>query len=223
MQRPIIEIDANKCDGCGQCVLDCAEGALAIVDGKARLVSESYCDGLGACLHCPQGALSIVTREADAFDEEAATAAKHQEKENVAGFKNICPGSSLNEMAGIGGLGRRAPLSSWPIQLRLLPSSAPFLRRAKILLAAHCTGFACHNLHENWLSGRTLIIACPKLEPKAELFSKLVDILQESQPESMDILRMSVPCCGGLARLVDDAMAQTQRVVPIQVHTVAIP
>lgn len=215
MQRPIIEIDETKCDGCGQCVLDCAEGALAIIDGKAKLISESFCDGLGACLHCPQGALSIITREAVAFDEEAANAAKQSSKHSVAVLKTSCPGSAL--------LSRRTSTSTWPIQLRLLPPTAPFLKGAKILLAAHCTGFLSQDFHDKIRSGYRLVIACPKLEPQSELLEKLIAILKEGKPVSIDILRMGVPCCGGLERLVQDAIIQCSLKIPVQTHTVAVP
>lgn len=223
MLRTIIEIDETKCDGCGQCVLDCAEGALAIIDGKARLVSETFCDGLGACLHCPQGALSIVTREAQAFDEEAAKNAQLLNKNNIAEEKGHCSGSAPHVVAKSSCLSRRSPLSSWPIQLRLLPASAPFLKKAKILLAAHCSGFACTNFHEDRLSERTLIIACPKLEPKADLLCRLTNIFEEGRPVSVDVLRMSVPCCGGLEHLVNEAMSKSGVSMPMQVHTIAVP
>lgn len=223
MRRPIIKIDETKCDGCGQCVLDCAEGALAVINGKARLVSESFCDGLGACLHCPQGALSIVTRDAPAFDEAAAFAAKHQSNGIEQKVKAGCPGSTSHGAVTIQSLSRRSPVSSWPIQLRLVPPSATFLQNAHILLAAHCSGFLSTELQEDGLLDRTLIIACPKLEPKAELLNKLIEILRVGQPVGIDIMRMSVPCCGGLERLVADAMTQCAIQIPVQVRTVAVP
>ncbi len=223
MERPIIHIDETKCDGCGQCVLACAEGALAIIDGKARLVSETFCDGLGACLHCPQDALALVTREAQAFDEEAVKSVQQLHTATAVAGRGHCPGSIARVMGQGGGLGKRSPLSSWPIQLRLLPASAPFLKNAKILFAAYCAGFACTNLHEEWLVDRTLIIACPKLEPKADLLGKLAAILGTGRPVSIDILRMSVPCCGGLEHLVNEAMSQSGVSMPMHVHTVAVP
>lgn len=215
-QRPIIDIDESKCDGCGQCVLDCAEGALAVVNGKAKLVSESFCDGLGACLHCPQGALTIITRNAAAFDEAAAMAAK--------AVRDGAHQSPAKPLTGQGGrLGKRSPLPSWPIQLRLVPPTAPFLRGARVLFAAHCAGFAVPTLHTDWIEGRIPIIACPKLEPKNELLEKMVNIFRQNDIAGIDILRMSVPCCGGLEHLVKEALVQSSKNVPLNVHTVATP
>ena len=214
-QRPILEIDESRCNGCGQCISDCAEGALAVVDGKAKLVNESFCDGLGACLHCPQGALTIITREAHAFDENAAMAAKATQIPVGGEGTSAIPIIRLE-----GGLGKRGQLPSWPIQLRLVPPTAPFLRGAHILLAAHCVGFALPNIHGQWIPGRIPIIACPKLEPKHELAERLAQIFTHNDFSGIDILRMSVPCCGGLERLVNDALQQTSKNFTVQVHTV---
>lgn len=234
MKRPIIEVDEEKCDGCGQCVLDCAEGALAIVDGKARLISDVYCDGLGACLNCPQGALHLVTREAPAFDEEAALAAKaaRQDKQDIASCS--CPGSQVRTLDTIRPLAQpgqdmqmlrgqaafKAVLPTWPIQLRLIPPTAPFLKNARLLLAAHCAGFALPNLHQDWLVGHVPLIACPKLDDTQELQARLSAIVRESGAMSLEILRMSVPCCGGLESLVRKAVEECGRALTVSSHVV---
>ncbi|CAI3224690.1 Ferredoxin 3 fused to uncharacterized domain [Desulfovibrio diazotrophicus] len=218
MKRLIIEIDEDKCNGCGQCVLDCAEGALAIVDGKAKLVSDVFCDGLGACLNCPQGALKLTEREAAPFDEVAALAAKDgsaatapQRPPAVAPHRG-CPGAAARTLRPLAAPVADAPaeltarLPSWPIQLRLVQPSAPFLRGAHVLLAAHCAGFALPGLHQDWLTGRIPIIACPKLEDNALLQERLTALLAAGV-QSLTVLRMSVPCCGGLERLARNAAA----------------
>lgn len=228
MKRDIIEIDDRKCTGCGLCITACAEGALELVNGKARLISDTYCDGLGACLKCPEGALRIVQREADAFDEEAALAAKHNrnaEKNSHAG----CPGSMARTLgpiahampAGVAG-SKQASLASWPIQLDLVPASAPFLHDATILLAAHCAGFALPNLHQDWLAGRIVIIACPKLGNREQMLDRLIGIIAQGGIRQIDILRMSVPCCGGLEHLTRQALEAAGSAVPCHSHVVNI-
>lgn len=236
MQRPIIEIDEEKCNGCGQCVLDCAEGALAVIDGKARLISEVFCDGLGACLNCPRGALRIVTREAPAFDEEAALAAKaaREGRPAAAAGGHGCPGSAprrLTPLLSAPGA-QAAPTASpdpslahtatWPLQLRLVPPSAPYLREARLLLAAHCAGFCLPDLHRDWLPGRVALIACPKLDDSREYLQKLTDILATNAVRDITVLRMSVPCCGGLDMLAQKAMTAAGVQVPLHSHTVRL-
>lgn len=233
MQRPIIEIDEEKCNGCGQCVLDCAEGALAVIDGKARLISDTYCDGLGACLNCPQGALRLVTREAPAFDEAAALAAKAQREGRPAGHAagHGCPGSAprlLTPLLSAQADPAAAPDSplartaTWPLQLRLVPPSAPYLRGAHLLLAAHCAGFCLPDLHRDWLTGRVPLIACPKLDDGREYLQKLTDILAANAVSDITVLRMSVPCCGGLEALAHKAMTAAGVNVPLHCHTVRL-
>ncbi len=243
MKRLIIQIDEEKCTGCGQCILDCAEGALAIVDGKAKLIKDSYCDGLGACLNCPEGALQLIEREADDFDEEEALAAK-AERDGLAGKPaghgphglshgmphkpGGCPGSMaralkpLSPAAVAANPGLATDLPSWPIQLRLVPPTAAFLKGAHVLLAAHCAGFALPNLHKDWIAGRIPIIACPKLEDNAALLEKLTAIIKSGQIARLTVLRMSVPCCGGLERLVQQALKDAQSDIPVESHIVAV-
>ncbi|MBD5418244.1 MAG: ferredoxin [Desulfovibrio sp.] len=238
MLRPIIEIDEEKCNGCGKCILDCAEGALAIVDGKARLISDVYCDGLGACLNCPQGALTLTTREAAPFDEAAALSAK--EKREGAGKScapgGSCPGSAartLKPLAPLGGA-QAAPVHSpeagsviahlpaWPVKLALVPPSASFLRGARVLLTADCAALSLPELHAHWLIGHIPLLACPKLEDHNFLLQRLEGILKEGAPSAITVLRMSVPCCG-LDRLTEQAIAVTGSKVPLKVYTVELP
>lgn len=249
MFRTIIEIDESKCDGCGQCVTDCAEGALSIVDGKARLVSDSYCDGLGACLNCPQGALRLVQREAEAFDAKAAaeavakaSASQISSLSRLSGHNGHgkpvghCPGgSSPTALARLGNLDGRKDhdfpdgqvlaklqghMPVWPIQLRLMPPGALFLQNADILLAAHCSGFVLPAIQQDWITGRIPLIACPKLDPWPELESRLSAIVSQARPAKITILRMHVPCCGGLEKLARDVFAATGSSLPLSVHTI---
>ncbi len=235
MLRPLITIDEEKCTGCGQCILDCAEGALAIVDGKAKLISETYCDGLGACLNCPEGALKLEMREAAPFDEEAALKAKASRTvAPKAPTAQGCAGSRarflrpLEKAASASGLsqasqaGLQAKLPSWPLQLALVPPDAPYLAKADLLLAAHCAGFALPNLHQDWLCGRIPLIACPKLEDQAMLIARLAAILKAQPIASLTVLRMSVPCCGGLTRIAEQALAQSGAKIPLQSQIVSL-
>jgi Fe-S-cluster-containing hydrogenase component 2 len=220
--RKVIVIDEEKCDGCGDCVPSCAEGAIAIVDGKAKLVSETYCDGLGACLgHCPQGAITIEEREAVPYDEGETRehlrrigrlpAETHGPAATPA-TPHACPGTMLRMLNSLGA-GKRpgaAPagpaataseLSNWPIQLMLVPPQAPYLQDADILLVADCVPFAYADFHRHFLRGRPVIIGCPKLDQADFYVQKLAQIIQVARPRSISILRMEVPCCSGLTRI----------------------
>ena len=215
-------------------MLDCAEGALAVIDGKARLVSEVFCDGLGACLNCPQGALTLTTREAPDFDEAAALAAKAQRDTPNGPARPApmtppaggCPGSAARVLRPLSGNAAvpaapealRVELPTWPIQLRLVPPQAPFLDGAHLLLAAHCAGFALPNLHKDWLAGRVPLIACPKLEDNTVLLEKLTAILRTGRIAGLTVLRMSVPCCGGLERLARQALEAAACNLPLEIH-----
>lgn len=217
MLRPIIQIDEEKCNGCGQCITDCAEGALAIVNGKARLISESYCDGLGACLNCPQGALTLAMSEAPPFDEEGALKAK-------AVRDAACANPMPKELRPIGAKasGLQAHLPTWPIQLALVPANAAYLKNSDLLLAAHCAGFALPDIQKNWISGRVPVIACPKLENQAMLAERLAGIIAKNDLGSITILKMSVPCCSGLERLTLQALETAGVKVPVTAHTVQL-
>jgi Pyruvate/2-oxoacid:ferredoxin oxidoreductase delta subunit len=242
--RKVIQIDETKCDGCGECVTSCAEGAIAIVEGKARLVSEVYCDGLGACLgHCPQGAISIEEREAAAFDEvevrghltrlgEAKAAPKAAPAMAPSGGHQ-CPGSMMRTLgsrpapaAGMGDSGAApipSELSNWPVQLALVPPFAPYLQGAELLLAADCVPFAYADFHRTFLRGaRPVLIACPKLDNVGPYVEKLAQIFQAAKPKSLTIVRMEVPCCGGLARAAAQAQALAGSRVPIREVIVGI-
>ncbi len=240
--REIVQIDEEKCDGCGLCVPSCEEGAIQIVDGKAKVVSDSYCDGLGACLgHCPRGAISIVQREAAAFDEQMVAA--HLATTRHAGDRS--DSSSLHGCAGTGGcpsttsqsfspssptasLPEGASLSSrnsdgsvasqlgnWPVQLHLVSPHTPWLRQAELLLVADCVPFACADFHERILAGRPLVIGCPKLDDCGAYVEKLATILEYAQLRSITVARMEVPCCSGLLRIVEAAQRVSGVHVPV--------
>lgn len=221
MERPIIRIDEEKCNGCGKCILDCAEGALAIVNGKAKLISEVYCDGLGACLNCPQGALSLHMQEAPPFDEQAALAALQKRKTDCAAPQNLQPltiGKKPEQIDSHGNL--QSKLQTWPIQLTLMPPKASYLEGAHLLLAAHCSGFALPDMDKNWLAGRVPVIACPKLEDNKMLLEKLSAILANNKISSITALRMSVPCCAGIARIAEQAIGGSK--IPLHTHIVKL-
>lgn len=223
--RPIIRIDEEKCDGCGLCAAACHEGAIAILDGKARLVSETYCDGLGDCLgECPQGAITIEEREAGDFDRNAVARAM-AEKEAGKAVKSGCPGSmarSLKEMPKPdlskteGASSERLPgnavsrLGNWPVQLSLVPVNAPYLKGASLLIAADCTTAACPDFHERFLEGNILLMGCPKLDDASFYEEKLSTVLAENKIADIEVVTMEVPCCGGLVRLVQAAIEKNR-------------
>jgi len=235
MKRDIIHIDESLCDGCGLCASKCAEGALRIVDGKARLVSESYCDGLGACIgECPRGAITIEHREAPSFDE----AAVHEHLKSLESERHPapeplpcgCPGSAMRsfapscpaEPAPAGGAPARSQLSQWPVQMMLVPEHAPFLMNADILVCADCAPFAVPDFHARFLSGRAVLVGCPKLDDLAYYQEKLHDTFRAALPKSITVLRMEVPCCGGLARAVTLARNAVVPETPLEIVTVGI-
>ena len=238
--RQIIEIDEELCDGCGDCVTACAEGAIQLIDGKAKLISDIYCDGLGACIgDCHAGAIKIIEREADGFDEEAV--AVHLSKiraaeEPLAAARSLNILNPINVGGGGGCPGSRAqtlqpapavregelPVASsqlrhWPIQLHLVPPTAPFFQDADVLLAADCVPFAVADFHQRYLAEHSLAIACPKLDHNQEIYlEKLVAMIDSAQIRSMHVMVMEVPCCSGLVRLVDEARKRATRQVPIR-------
>ena len=226
--RPIIRIDEEKCDGCGLCATACHEGAIAIVDGKARLVSESFCDGLGACLgDCPRGAITIEEREAEAFDEEAVARAQERGK-TPEPLACGCPGTMARTLAtaapkaeaGFSPVVSR--LQNWPIQLSLVPVNAPYLKGARLVLAADCTAIACPDFHARFLGGKILLMGCPKLDDAAFYQEKIGAILKENAIESIDVVYMEVPCCGGLVRLVQNAIEEARVPVSLTLTKVGI-
>lgn len=231
--RKIVEIDEDKCDGCGLCVPACAEGAIQIIDGKAKLVADTYCDGLGACLgECPQGAISLKEREAAGYDEVAVQRHLKRRQEPVPlshRQKPSCPGSALRQIAPLGSANpaavsgeARSRLGHWPVQLMLVPPHAPFLKDADLLVCADCVPFAVPDFHGRYLAGRTVLVGCPKLDDLEYYGGKLRAILSEARPRRLTVLRMEVPCCGGIAQAVVEARNQAQRGLAIEVHTIGI-
>lgn len=216
MKRAIVVIDEDKCNGCGACIPSCAEGALQIVDGKARLLADRYCDGLGACLgECPEGAISIQEREAEAFDE-AAVATHLASTGQLHQAHTGCPGQTtqvLTRPAGLGEPGHamhlQPELAQWPIQLALVSPRAPYFDGANLLVAADCVPFAFPDLHRQYLRDRALVIACPKLDDTSHYVSKLAEIVKANRVRSVTVLHMEVPCCFGLAQMVNAATRGT--------------
>jgi NAD-dependent dihydropyrimidine dehydrogenase PreA subunit len=261
MQRKIVRIDEEKCDGCGDCVPACAEGAIALVGGKARLSSDVLCDGLGACLgECPRGAITIEERDAAAFDEEAVKAhllsfgvrvpAEHAAPPAPAASQRPrlsivsdggpahshhshggCPGSrpmairpvsplaaraAGEEGGGEGRAPRESRLAQWPVQLHLVPVSAPWLRNADLLVAADCVPFAYAGFHEGLLAGRALVVGCPKLDDIGAYVEKLGRMVASNDLRSVTVARMEVPCCGGISMAAQRALAASGKSVPFR-------
>jgi len=229
--RKIIRIDEEKCDGCGVCIPACPKGALQIIDGKAKLVSEIYCDGLGACLgECPQGAITIEERVAEEFDEEATKL--HLEKENHT-MKKLpcgCPAATVTqferqETTGVvpqEATNQQSVLGHWPVQLSLVPPTAPFLQGADLVLTADCVPFAYAGFHQDFLKNHSLLVACPKLDDFHAHLKKLTDILSHSSVRSLTVVHMEVPCCSGLVHMVKQAMQLAGKDIPLKEVTVGI-
>ena len=233
--RKIVEIDEELCNGCGQCVSSCAEAALEIVDGKARLVAERYCDGLGACLgECPTGALTIIEAEADEFDEAAVETliASKKAKPHAALAPKApgqmpcgCPGTAMHQFKPVTArtvtqTGQASTLAHWPIKIRLVPPNAPFLRGAQLLVAADCAPAATPNFHSEFLPGHAVLLGCPKFDDNEAHFQRFVEIFQQNDISSVTVLRMEVPCCASLERLVAQAAHAAGRHVAIEVAIV---
>lgn len=229
MERDIIRIDEEKCNGCGQCVPNCHEGALKIVDGKARLVSEIMCDGLGACLgYCPEGAITIEKREAESFDEVAVTNNKehdHTQSHN----SGSCPGSSERKITPVPAASpsdfavMTSQLTHWPIQMHLINPNSPAYRGADLLLAADCVAFSLGSFHSTFLKNRSLAIACPKLDHGTESYiDKLTTLIDAAKINTITVMMMEVPCCGGLMQMVKTAMGRATVKVPVKAVLVSI-
>ncbi|MFH1998918.1 MAG: 4Fe-4S binding protein [Planctomycetota bacterium] len=233
--RKIITIDEEKCDGCGLCAEACHEGAIRIVDGKARLISDIYCDGLGDCLkECPQDAIQIVERESKAFDAKAVEAHLAAKQTNKAALSphpvgGGCPGSALRNF-----MQKKSPIPSpkatdsvsclgnWPVQLKLVPPGAPFLKEADLLICADCVPFAVPDFHANYLAGKALLIGCPKLDDLAFYEEKLKAIFAEAAPRSITVLKMEVPCCNGIAQVAIKACEEACPGTELKVYTIGI-
>jgi len=244
--REIVKIDEAKCNGCGECIVNCPEGALQIVEGKARLVKESYCDGLGACIgHCPEGAITIEKREADDFDEHAIehhmAAAASRPPVQSAGAQG-CPGSAVRELKPspaeclgsrvyerkppVEGFsvsrGARSQLKNWPVQLALVPPNAPFLQNADLLLVADCVPFALADFHARFLAGGPIVVGCPKLDDPEAYVTKLRTVFEQSSIRSLTMIHMEVPCCTGLCRIAESAREACGQAIPVKEVTVSI-
>lgn len=218
--RQIVEIDEEKCDGCGLCVPACAEGAIQIIDGKAKLVSETYCDGLGACLgHCPQDAITIVEREAARFDE------KEVEKHLAHEHEHQCPSSQPRTFEprkpSDNGHELQSQITNWPIQIMLAPPVAPYFENADLLIAADCVPFAYANFH-NLLEGKVVLIGCPKLDDFDHYVEKLTGIITQNNIKSLTVAHMEVPCCFGLDHLVGKAVENSGKNISVQTEVFAI-
>ena len=223
MIRRIIEINQDKCNGCGACAAACHEGAIAMVDGKATLMRDDYCDGLGDCLPaCPTGAISFVEREAAAYDEAAVLAAKAKKS---GPLPCGCPGTAAKAI-------RRQPepdavqrpqqsqLSQWPVQIKLAPVNAPWFDGAKLLVAADCTAYAYASFHQDFIRGRITLVGCPKLD-SVDYSEKLTEILEKNHIRSITVVRMEVPCCGGIENAVKKALQASGKLIPWNVVTIS--
>ncbi len=229
MKRNIVVIDQEKCNGCGLCVDACHEGAIALVDGKAKLLSESYCDGLGACLpHCPVDAITIEERDVDAFDEVYAMQYQQQKAKQAAAAQPKpmacgCPGTQSRtieraQASAVQSTPAESQLQQWPCQIKLAPPAAPYFHQANLLIAASCTAYAYANVHSEFMRGRVTLIGCPKLDG-VDYAEKLTAILSANEIKSVTVLRMEVPCCGGIVTAVKNAIVQSGKMLPWHVIT----
>lgn len=221
MIRKIIQINEEKCNGCGLCVSACHEGAISMVNGRARLMRDDYCDGLGDCLPaCPMGAISFVEREAAAYDEAAVQANKKQRPQTGG-----CPGSRLRQFAraeapSAPAAPEQSQLRQWPVQIKLAPVNAPYFDGAHLLIAADCTAYAYGGFHREFMRGKITLIGCPKLDA-VDYSEKLTEIIRRNDVKSVTVVRMEVPCCGGIEHAVVTALQSSGKFIPWQVVTVA--
>jgi Pyruvate/2-oxoacid:ferredoxin oxidoreductase delta subunit len=250
MIRKIVQIDKEKCDGCGLCVPSCAEGAIRIVDGKAEIAADNLCDGLGACLgDCPRDAITIIERDADDFDEAAVE--KHLEATgsgpagHAAHAASAAPTATVHPAPGGGCPGSRAvsftpapaptaaeaagttaprpsQLAQWPVQLHLVPTTAPYFQDADLLITADCVPLAYADYHRDFLSGKAVVVGCPKLDDNNAYLIKLTELFHVSRVKSITVLKMEVPCCGGIAMVAKQALAASGKEIPFNVVTISI-
>lgn len=223
MIRKIINIDEEKCNGCGACAKACHEGAIGMVNGKAKLLRDDYCDGFGDCLPaCPTGAISFIEREAAEYDEAAVQ--ENKKKNNVF---HGCPGQQLHQFKRTADKtvtvsdGNTSQLAQWPCQIKLVPVNAPYFDNAKLLIAADCTAYAYARMHEDFMRGKITIIGCPKLD-SIDYSDKLTDIIKNNDIQSVTVIRMEVPCCGGLEFAAKKALQNSGKFIPWQVVTISV-
>lgn len=242
VKRKIVEIDEERCNGCGLCIPSCAEGAIAIVDGKARLIADKFCDGLGACLgECPQDALRVIEREADEFDEEAVEehlkAVPQPEttlttdpvgasmpcgcpSTQIRTFEETqpsCPGSRVRQVVQ-----GRSQLTHWPIQIHLVPPTAPFLKNADLLVLADCVGVTYPNLHEELIKGRVVMMGCPKLDDGQAYVDKFKQVFLQADLQRVTVAMMEVPCCAGLRYIVEQAKREAGVSTPVEQVVISV-
>jgi ferredoxin len=228
MKRKIVKIDENKCTGCGLCAAACHEGAIGMIDGKAKLLRDDYCDGLGDCLPaCPAGAISIEEREAEKYDE---TAVQNHKKQTVS-LKKLpcgCPGTQSKSILrttapvrdSMTPAANSSRLSQWPVQIKLAPVKAPYFENANLLIAADCTAYAYGNFHNEFIRNRITLIGCPKLD-EGDYREKLTEIIRANTIKSVTVVRMEVPCCGGIENAVKQALQDSGKFIPWQVVTIS--
>ena len=229
MIRRIIEIDEEKCNGCGACAAACHEGAIGMIDGKAKLLRDDYCDGLGDCLPtCPTGAITFVEREAAEYDEAAVLENKQKQNGTPAPAHSGCPGSRMKQFQRSEDLTDRpisVPLTSqlgqWPCQIKLVPVNAPYFQGAKLLIAADCTAFSYGNFHNEFMKGKITLVGCPKLD-RVDYSEKLTEIIRTNDIKSVTVVRMEVPCCGGLENAAKKAIQNSGKFIPWQVITISV-
>ena len=239
MIRKIVHIDQEKCNGCGACANACHEGAIGMVNGKATLLRDDYCDGMGDCLpECPTGAITFEDREAEAYDQAAVIENKKHKaiQEKIAALGGGCPGTRMRQMnrsqeaapdtagdaaAAPASAGISSQLRNWPVQIKLAPLQAPYFAGAKLLIAADCTAYAYASFHQDFIRGKVTLIGCPKLD-NIDYSEKLTEIISSNDIKSVTIVRMEVPCCGGLEMAAKKALQASGKFIPWQVVTISI-
>ncbi len=229
MIRRVIQIDQDRCNGCGICADACHEGAIGMVDGKATLLRDDYCDGLGDCLPaCPTGAITFIEREAAAYDKAAVEANMQKKKENVQPETLACgcPGTQSRALAPAQSdapfheAASRSQLRQWPVQIKLVPTNAPYFDGARLLIAADCTAYAYANFHNDFIKNHITLVGCPKLD-SVDYSEKLTEIIQSNDIKSVTVVRMEVPCCGGLEHATKQALQDSGKFIPWQVVTIS--
>lgn len=229
--RKIIEIDQEKCDGCGNCVPSCAEGAIQIIDGKAKVIGDKYCDGLGACLgDCPKDALRLVERQADEYDEQAVHAHLENQKTATASPPKGCPSQQVKtfpislgpqKKEGTDTCAGNSALGHWPVQLRLIPAAAPFLKDATLLITADCVPVAAPTFHSDYLKGKVVMLGCPKFDEADLYIEKLADIFTQNNIQGITMMVMEVPCCSKMKWIVERAMEKSGESIPVEQVTIS--